>query len=77
MTSRASGSWLVSSRRRDLAFVGQRDVGPDQLAIDLRGQRGLGQPRADFRGNVDGADGVREFQDLSVGQNDFEHSPPV
>ena len=61
----------------NLALGGQRIVGPDQLAIHFGGQRGLGQPRADLGGNVDGAKRVREFQDVSVGQGDFEHSSPV
>ena len=74
MMSRASGSLAVSSRRRDLPFVGQERVGPDELAVDLGGQRGLGQPRADLGGNIDRSNAARILQDASVGQIDFEHT---
>ena len=59
----------------DLAFFGQEGVGADELAIDLGGQGGLGQARADFGGNIDGADAAGIFQDFAVGQIDFEHVP--
>ena len=59
----------------DLAFFGQEGVGADDLAIDLRGHGGLGQAGADFRGDIDGADAAGIFQDLAVGQIDFEHVP--
>ena len=61
----------------DLAFFGQEGVGADDLTIDLRGHRGLGQAGADFSGNIDGADAASVFQDLAVGQIDFKHVPQI
>ena len=61
----------------NLALGGQRHVGPRELPVHLGRQRGLSQPRADLRGHVDGPHGMRELQNLSVRQNNFEHSPPV
>ena len=57
----------------DLAFFGQESIGADDLAVNLRGQGGLGQAGTDSRRNVDRPDAMRVFQDFAVGQGDFQH----
>ena len=57
----------------NFAFVGQIRIRADDLAVDLRGHRRLGQPRADFRGDIDRADAAVVFLDRAVRQMDFEH----
>src|SRR5699024_4262896 len=48
-------------------------AGVDQLAVDLAGQRGLGQARADGSRHVLHRDGVVEGLLAAVGERDFDH----
>ena len=57
----------------NLAFFGQVRIRADDLAIDLRGDRRLGQSRADFHSDIDGADAAVVFLNGSVGKMNFEH----
>ena len=45
----------------------------DQLAVDLAGQRGLGQTGADRRGDVLHGDGIFELALAAVGKSDVDH----
>ena len=61
----------------DLALGGQQIVGAHHLPIHFGGQSGLGQPRADIGGDVDGSNATGIFERFSVGKNDFEHRSPA
>jgi hypothetical protein len=58
---------------RNLALLGEQDIRPNDLIIDLGSKRRFGQPRPDLGGNIKGANAVREFQNRGVGQLDFNH----
>ena len=67
------GSLVVISRSEIWPSAGRGASVPTRLAIDFGGQRGLGQARPDFGGNVDRPDAPRILQGLTVGEDDFEH----
>ena len=52
--SNALGIFGRDEAKRKLAFGRKRIIGANQPSVDLGGQRGLGQPCTNFRGNVDG-----------------------
>ena len=70
------GIFLGEQPQRDAALAGQKGGGADDLAVHFRGQRGLGQARADFGRYIDRANALRVFTDRTVGQSDLEHDSP-
>ena len=60
-----------NQRKLRVAFERPHDIA--DLAIDLRGQRGLGEPRPDRRGDIRRGRALGHFLHRAVGKRDFEH----
>jgi hypothetical protein len=65
------GMLVGDDLERGIALDAERQI--DQLAVDLAGQRGLGQTGADGGGDTRDVDRAGEFTAAAVGERDVDH----
>ena len=61
----------------ELRVVIDRETGVDELAVDLAGERGLGEARADRGGDVLHRGRVLELFLAAVGERDVDHDKSI